>query len=102
MNPRMSVVHGQLSAGQASRNPIPKDNGQLTTDTFRNESLTDFSRDENRAAMQGALAEVRKQFGQKYPPLIDGKPNPTRTTVEVGALPTPIAIELKVIAAIGK
>ena len=28
-----------------------------------------------------------------------GKPNPTRTTIEVGALPTPIAIELKVIAA---
>jgi 2-aminomuconate deaminase len=31
-----------------------------------------------------------------------GKPNPTRTTVEVGALPTPIAIELKVIAALSK
>jgi 2-aminomuconate deaminase len=30
-----------------------------------------------------------------------GKPNPTRTTIEIGALPTPIAIELKVIAAIG-
>jgi len=30
-----------------------------------------------------------------------GKPNPTRTTVEVGRLPTPIAIELKVIAAPG-
>ncbi len=30
-----------------------------------------------------------------------GKPNPTRTTVEVGALPTPIAIELKVIASLG-
>src|SRR5438128_7226368 len=29
----------------------------------------------------------------------DGKPNPTRTTVEVTALPTAIAIELKVIAA---
>ena len=28
------------------------------------------------------------------------KPNPTRTTIEVTALPTPIAIELKVIAAI--
>lgn len=27
------------------------------------------------------------------------KPNPTRTTVEITALPTPIAIELKVIAA---
>src|SRR5215470_11193367 len=32
----------------------------------------------------------------------EGKPNPTRTTVEVTALPTPIAIELKVIATLGK
>jgi len=31
-----------------------------------------------------------------------GKPNPTRTTIEVGALPTPIAIELKVIAYLGR
>jgi 2-aminomuconate deaminase len=31
-----------------------------------------------------------------------GKPNPTRTTIEVTALPTPIAIELKVIAALKK
>ena len=30
-----------------------------------------------------------------------GKPNPTRTTIGVGALPTPIAVELKVIAAVG-
>src|SRR5260370_26423415 len=30
-----------------------------------------------------------------------GKPNPTRTTIEVTAFPTPIAIELKVIAAVG-
>jgi 2-aminomuconate deaminase len=29
-----------------------------------------------------------------------GKPNPTRTTIGVTALPTPIAIELKVIAAV--
>jgi enamine deaminase RidA (YjgF/YER057c/UK114 family) len=29
------------------------------------------------------------------------KPNPTRTTIKVTALPTPIAIELKVIAAAG-
>ena len=28
------------------------------------------------------------------------RPNPTRTTIEVGALPTPIAVELKVIAAL--
>src|SRR4051794_25292606 len=40
-------------------------------------------------------------FNRIYPDYFAGagKPNPTRTTVEVGALPTPIAIELKVIAA---
>ena len=27
-----------------------------------------------------------------------GKPNPTRTTIEVGSLPTAIAVELKVVA----
>jgi len=31
-----------------------------------------------------------------------GKPNPTRTTIEILSLPTPIAIELKVIAAVGR
>jgi 2-aminomuconate deaminase len=30
------------------------------------------------------------------------KPNPTRTTLEVTALPTPIAIELKVIACLNR
>jgi 2-aminomuconate deaminase len=42
-------------------------------------------------------------FNRIYPSYFagEGKPNPTRTTVEVGALPTPIAIELKVIAALG-
>ncbi len=29
-----------------------------------------------------------------------GKPNPTRTTIEISALPTPIAVELKVISTI--
>src|SRR4029077_10421913 len=34
-------------------------------------------------------------FNRIYPEFFagEGKPNPTRTTVEVGALPTPIAIE---------
>ena len=32
----------------------------------------------------------------------EDKPNPTRTTLEILSLPTPIAIELKVIAAINK
>jgi 2-aminomuconate deaminase len=30
------------------------------------------------------------------------KPNPTRTTIEILSLPTPIAIELKVVAAVGE
>ncbi|HEV3100534.1 MAG TPA: RidA family protein [Candidatus Udaeobacter sp.] len=52
------------------------------------------------------LTDMKKDF-QIYNKLFaehfagERKPNPTRTTIEVGALPTPIAIELKVIAAIG-
>ncbi len=49
------------------------------------------------------LIDMKKDFpiyNRIYPEYFagEGKPNPTRTTVEVGALPTPIAIELKVIA----
>ena len=51
------------------------------------------------------LTDMQKDFAiynRIYPQYFAGagKPNPTRTTVEVGALPTPIAIELKVIAAV--
>src|SRR5438067_6521557 len=48
------------------------------------------------------LTNMKKDF-PIYNPLYaeyfagSGKPNPTRTTIEVTALPTPIAIELKVI-----
>jgi 2-aminomuconate deaminase len=53
------------------------------------------------------LTNMKKDFpiyNKLYPEYFagHGKPNPTRTTVEITALPTPIAIELKVIAAIGK
>jgi 2-aminomuconate deaminase len=52
------------------------------------------------------LTDMKKDFptyNRIYPEYFagPGKPNPTRTTIEVGALPTPIAIELKVIAAVG-
>src|SRR4029077_17401107 len=51
------------------------------------------------------LTDMKNDFpiyNRIYPEFFagEGKPNPTRTTVEVGALPTPIAIELKVIAAV--
>ena len=53
------------------------------------------------------LTNMKKDFpiyNRIYPEYFAGpdKPNPTRTTVEVGALPTPIAIELKVVATVGK
>lgn len=53
------------------------------------------------------LTDMKKDFpvyNRIYPEYFAGpdKPNPTRTTVEVGALPTPIAIELKVIAVVGE
>ena len=52
------------------------------------------------------LTNMKKDFpiyNKLYAQYFSGedKPNPTRTTIEVGALPTPIAIELKVIAAVG-
>src|SRR3954464_6651482 len=52
------------------------------------------------------LTDMKKDFptyNRIYAEYFSGaaKPNPTRTTIEVTALPTPIAIELKVIAAIG-
>ena len=31
----------------------------------------------------------------------EGNPNPTRTTIEINSLPTPIAVEVKAIACIG-
>jgi len=51
------------------------------------------------------LTNMKKDFpayNKLYAEYFSGedRPNPTRTTIEVGALPTPIAIELKVIAAV--
>ncbi len=55
--------------------------------------------------VQVFLTNMKRDFGTFNRLYADhfagpGKPNPTRTTIEVGALPTPIAVELKVIAAI--
>src|SRR5262245_10907052 len=70
MNPQhMSVVRGSLS----SKDGQPSDNGQRTTDLFKNDPLTDFSREENRQAMLTALAAVRGQFDRTYPLVIGGQ-----------------------------
>ncbi|MFO0425067.1 MAG: L-glutamate gamma-semialdehyde dehydrogenase [Planctomyces sp.] len=48
---------------------------------FRNEPLTDFSVAENRDLMVQALADVKDQFGQIYPLVIDGKSCDSRATI---------------------
>ena len=51
------------------------------------------------------LTDMKSDFSKFNPIYADyfsgpGKPNPARTTIEVNCLPTPIAIELKVIASL--
>jgi RHH-type proline utilization regulon transcriptional repressor/proline dehydrogenase/delta 1-pyrroline-5-carboxylate dehydrogenase len=61
---------------------------------FQNEPLSDFSRAQNRDAMVAALATVRTQLGQTFPPVIDNSPvataefidslNPSKKTELIG------------------
>jgi RHH-type proline utilization regulon transcriptional repressor/proline dehydrogenase/delta 1-pyrroline-5-carboxylate dehydrogenase len=51
-----------------------------TNREFRNEPLTDFSLEENRRAMQDALAEVSRQFDRSYPLVINGQDVETKTS----------------------
>jgi 1-pyrroline-5-carboxylate dehydrogenase len=44
-----------------------------TLTEFRNEPYADFSRPENRRAMEAALAQVRAAFGREYPLRLAGK-----------------------------
>src|SRR5689334_16886669 len=44
-----------------------------TISEFRNEPYADFSKPENRDAMQAALAKVRSEFGREYQLRIDGQ-----------------------------
>jgi 1-pyrroline-5-carboxylate dehydrogenase len=40
---------------------------------FRNEPLTDFSKTDNKAAMEAALEKVKGEFGREYPLVIGGQ-----------------------------
>jgi 2-aminomuconate deaminase len=51
--------------------------------------------------MQADFPAYNRLYAEYFAgPAYSGKPNPTRTTIEINCLPTPIAIELKVIATI--
>src|SRR5881409_544459 len=40
---------------------------------FRNEPLTDFSKPQDRSAMEAALQKVKAEFGSEYPLVIGGQ-----------------------------
>src|SRR5262245_13305195 len=64
---------------------------------FRNEPLTDFTKDENRRAMAQAVAQVAENLGQSYPMLIGGErvtlqqtfssKNPSNPSEVIGTFP---------------
>ncbi|HEY1861892.1 MAG TPA: L-glutamate gamma-semialdehyde dehydrogenase [Gemmataceae bacterium] len=79
MNPESSTLklHSAKSNGESS-------NGEAAAGkTFRNEPLTDFSKQTGRDAMQFALREVAQQFGRTYPLVIGGNTVRTDSTLEV-------------------
>jgi 1-pyrroline-5-carboxylate dehydrogenase len=67
---------------------------QMQQDEFRNESFTDFGKEENARAMREALDRVRSELGREYPLVIGGERiqtgnfhesyNPARRTEVVG------------------
>ncbi len=48
--------------------------------------------------MEHDFAEYNRVYAEWFAG--EGKPNPTRTTIEINRLPTPIAVEVKVVATI--
>jgi len=54
----------------------------MTLPEFRNEPFTDFSKPENAAAMERALADVKAQFGKTYPLIIGGERITTAKTID--------------------
>jgi 1-pyrroline-5-carboxylate dehydrogenase len=49
---------------------------------FRNEPLTDFSKEENAAAMRAALDKVKSELGREYPLVIGGERIKTGSTLD--------------------
>jgi 1-pyrroline-5-carboxylate dehydrogenase len=49
---------------------------------FRNEPLTDFSKEENAQAMQAALEKVKSELGREYPLVIGGERIKTGATLD--------------------
>src|SRR6266542_2782556 len=48
---------------------------------FRNEPLTDFTKEENKRAMQAAIEKVRSELGREYDLVIGGKRYKTKDKI---------------------
>src|SRR5215813_4498819 len=56
--------------------------GETMPTEFRNEPLTDFTKEENAAPMRAAIDKVAGQLGQEYPLVIGGERIKTGSTLE--------------------
>jgi RHH-type proline utilization regulon transcriptional repressor/proline dehydrogenase/delta 1-pyrroline-5-carboxylate dehydrogenase len=71
MNPLETLRRRRATA--QSKSAGTNGNGHAQPAPFRNEPLADFSREENRAAMQGALRSITGQLGSTFPIVIAGQ-----------------------------
>src|SRR5580698_5474373 len=61
------------TTGTTGRSTDPKAKVNLHRGEFSNEAFIDFTKPENRKAMEDALAQVRAMFGREYPLTIGGE-----------------------------
>src|SRR5437016_4586470 len=57
-------------------------NGAIMPTDFRNEPLTDFSKEKNAQAMRAAIEKVRTQLGNEHPLVIGGERIKTDSKLE--------------------
>jgi RHH-type proline utilization regulon transcriptional repressor/proline dehydrogenase/delta 1-pyrroline-5-carboxylate dehydrogenase len=68
--------------GRLLHERISRDGHDVRTGPFRNEPASDFSQEEAREGMRGALAGVREHLGSTYPLVIGGRRVVTGRTIE--------------------
>jgi RHH-type proline utilization regulon transcriptional repressor/proline dehydrogenase/delta 1-pyrroline-5-carboxylate dehydrogenase len=81
MNPLKRARPGAEAAGEKGLDPLGRGSDPFSP-AFRNEPLTDFSREDARQAMQRALEQVKRQFGRVYPLVIGKETVPTEQTID--------------------
>jgi RHH-type proline utilization regulon transcriptional repressor/proline dehydrogenase/delta 1-pyrroline-5-carboxylate dehydrogenase len=62
--------------------PVDPQSSILDPRSFRNEPVTDFSREAARQAMRDALTQVRSELGRTFPPVIQGEKVTTAQTID--------------------